>query len=61
VDFKLRDRGLALFATKNVREAALDDAQCTGIRKDWDLGALMEIERPHVVEAHQMVGMRMRV
>ena len=46
---------------KDVGKAALDIAQCAGIREDRDVGALPEIERPHVVQPHQVVGVRVRV
>ena len=49
-----------LHAVEDIREAALDRRHGVRRRVDRNLSLLPEIERPHVVEPHDVVGVRVR-
>src|SRR5439155_14166957 len=55
VRLQLGDRGFPLLIGENVLKAALDCAHGVGGCKDGDLSALPEIERPHIIESHNVV------
>src|SRR5450432_1308997 len=56
---QLRNVGLLLHAIEDILEAAPDRGHGVLRGEDRNLRAPAEVERPHVVQAHDVVGMRM--